>query len=219
MRRLVFLVSLLVAATAMASKGMDYSGEAGWTEIDQSAEAKGMLNFHFKSWNWAAEGYHSYSSPFSLTLKINASSSQSWWKRFCEQFSWMSAQRSCPPEVTVKGTIYFSDSFDPLEGGGIWRERNDRSGWSDLIGWMSCAKDNSSCTLNFGGRKYRKDEEGIGSEWASMTPWFEVKITFNADRSVKFLSGAVYPLYGMDEYYIVWHSKNLSQPETTEDTP
>ena len=208
MRRLVLLVSLLITGGATAGEDMEYSGDAGWREVEQSPTAQGVLNFHYKSWDWSAEDYHSYSSPFSLTLKIKSGRDM---ERFCGEFSWMSAQRSCPPEMTVKGTIYFSDSFEPLEGGGIWRERNDRSGWSDLIGWMSCAKDNSSCTLNFGGRKYRKDEEGIDSEWASMTPWFEVKITFNEDRSVKFLSGAVYPLYGVDEYYLVWHSKNLSQ--------
>ena len=204
MRRLVLLVSLLVTGVATAGTDMEYSGDAGWTEIDQSAEAEGMLHFHYKSWDWAAKGYHSYSSPFSLSLKINELSSQSWWKRFCEQFSWMSAQRSCPPEVTVNGTIYFSESFEPLDGGGIWRD-------GDLIGWMSCAKDNSSCTLNFEGRRYGKDEEGRGKWYEGETPWFEVKITFNTDRSVKFLSGAVSPHYGEDEYFIVWHSRNLSQ--------
>ena len=186
MRRLAVLVSLFVTGMATAGGDMQYSGLAGWTEVEQGAEARGMLHFQYTSRNWAAEGYHSYSSPFSLALNIKSGRDMD---RFCEEFSWLSAPPSCPPAVTVSGTIYFSETSSPLEGGGIWRE-------GDLIGWMSCAKDNSSCTLNF---------EGQGE-----TPWFEVKITFNEDRSVKFLSGAVYRFHGMDEYYLVWHSKNLS---------
>ena len=198
MRRLVLLVSLLVTGVATAGTDMEYSGDAGWREVDQSAEAEGMLHFHYKSLDWAAKGYyHSYSSPFSLSLKINESSSQLWWERFCEQFSWMSDQPACPPELAVSGLIYFNDPFNPLEGGSIWRDGGD----GDFIGWMYCAEDNSRCTLKFKGRK-------LGT---TRSVWLEVKITFNEDRSVKFISGKIAEYFDPDEYYIVWHSRNLSQ--------
>lgn len=194
MRRLVLLMSLLV--TSVATAGMDYSGEASWGEVDQSAEAEGMLRFHFTSMNnWGAPGedYRSYSSSFSLSLKINDSSSQSWWESFCDQFSWMSDERSCPPELSVNGYIYFNDSSNPLEGGSIWRD-------DDFIGYMYCAKDNSSCKLRFKGRQWGTSGEDV---------WLEVKITFNEDRAVKSISGSVAEYFDSDEYFIVWHSKNL----------
>ena len=109
-----------------------------------------------------------------------------------------------PPKSPSTAQSILVNPLSHLMGGGIWRD-------GDLIGWMSCAKDNSSCTLNFEGRRYGKDEEGRGKWYEGETPWFEVKITFNTDRSVKFLSGAVSPHYGEDEYFIVWHSRNLSQ--------
>lgn len=204
MCRLVLLMSLLV--TGVATAGIDYSGEASWGEVDQSAEAEGMLRFHFTSMNnwWApGEDYRSYSSSFSLSLKINDSSSQSWWESFCDEFSWMSDKRSCPPELAVNGLIYFNDSSNPLEGGSIWR--ND-----DFIGYMYCAKDNNSCTLKFKGRQRGTSGEDV---------WLEVKLTFNEDRAVKSISGSVAEYFDPDEYFIVWHSKNLSKAESTEDTP
>ena len=204
MRRLVLLISLLVTGVAAAG---NYAGEAGWKEVEQSPEAKGMLDFHFTSGNdwWAAgEDYHSYSSSFSLSLKLREATSQSWWKRFCWQFSWLSDEQSCPPELDVKGKVYFNDSSNPLEGGSIWRGDN-------FIGYMYCAKDNSSCTLRFKGRQWGTQEgEDV---------WLKVKITFNEDRTVKFITGEVAEYFYPDEYFIIWHSRNLSKPDSAEGTP
>ena len=198
MRRLILLMALLVyGATAMGDTvyKVDHSGIGGWKEMEQHPRAWGGLEFHYTSRNWAYEDFRSYSTPFSLTLKITSGRDMA---RFCEEFSWLSDQQSCPPEVSVSGKIHFSKSYKPLEGGGIWQD-------GDLIGWMSCAEDNSSCTLSFKGREYGAEESYPGD-----TPWFKVKITYNADRSIKFISGAIYPVWGADEYFLVWHSKNLS---------
>ena len=194
-----FILSILLSMYGTMAMGgidrhkvIDFFGFGGWKEMEQSPRAWGELKFHYTSWNWASEGYKSYSSPFSLTLEITTGRDM---ERFCEEFNWLSDTQSCPPTLSVSGMIQFSDSHKPLEGGGIWRD-------GDLVGWLSCAKDDSSCTLNFKGREYGAEDSHHGD-----APWFKVKITYNADRIIRFVSGTVSPVWGADEYYLVWHSE------------
>ena len=180
----MWLVLFSLVAIAAQDTRVEQSGMGGWIQAYEGSndELHGEMSYQFKGAYWS-EAEQLPHDEFTLTLNF-----------YDVEHTFL------PSELTVSGTVQFTDPSDPFAGGMIVDDKGKYIGHLRCEPTPSVRRLQRSCIYTF-------DKDG--DDWPDDIPaLFELRKNFR-DGTLCSFSGRVNTCGGCDEDYVFWHSKRM----------